>query len=617
MANIIVPFVSVEGSIYNEIYHQVARDVVATLGLNEKTNIVLYNSVETVRTDLRSNVKTDNEINTPNTVSKKTLEVRVTREFDEELFDTELINRMGNYSVFRDTDIGCAVTPIYLAHKFEFNFTYKSTKTDIEALRDLIRIHLGRGLNFISHELEYTMIFPEFVENFIETLHELKSRLYPISLDDYFKQNSTNRLHAITDMSNIDNALLAVREKQVQAEGYFDLTDTPPEMNVDNTSNEHTLEITYHLNITLPKSISILFEPMICNKLMPTDFLIPLKEKNKRRLDMYLNTNLHIGRTNEIASYFNTVQTNVRRRTFPYPINIPDFDNYRNAKSISGYGQILSVLVEVDETDKKTLFNLKELDPWGLTEPIMEYLKDPIVRNRVCTPYKSFIYFGIQQEGRYFNHDLLTIDEDLNVRSRVELDLLRPIRVIINGLIDLTYLDDKSQSELMQDDILFDIFIREYLELKDDFLTNATMIDPKDKEDNLIRLLVHKLKKHLDANEVISIHTLLDLISEEKKTAYALGRMMTIGFPNLREELQRKGIAYIDGRGYLKPMSRNSFKVSEQLKETNQYNYTQIDARFGSPTVPHRDQVEMRSRISLGLPRHVMYKSVVALKGGL
>lgn len=611
MAHMIVPLQSIESSIYSEVFHTVANDVSKMLKLHEKTELVMFNSMEVVRTDLRNNVTLGNEENRARLADLRRLECRVTNDFDSDRFDTEIIHRAKNDPIFIDNSLEVSIEPIYLGHRLEFNFTYTSTKSDIEQVRDGIRIHLNKGLNYGNHTVEYTMILPHFIEYFMDTIYSHRNRLWPIDRRTYFTQHATNRIHLLTDMSNKGNTQLAVRERQVEVIGFFEYTDEPPKESADNSQNQHTVEFTYVVNVELPKSLTLDFQPIVANKRLPLEFITPLRDLNRGQVDRYVRQVEYIGRNNNIIHSFGTDRESTNRARYPYPINIPDYDYFKNPPMLGAYSPILTVLVEVEEEDCQTLFNLKDMDPWGFSPAIYEYLKDPDNRKRVCTFYASFIFIGLSQSGRYFNHDAITIDEDLNVKATTKLDLHRPVRVIISGMTDLVYMEENCLQDIMDDDALFEMFLREYFELKRAWPDHNNTPSEVSTE-HLCRILFQKLLHHLDFNERESARSLIRLVMTDNTTSRAMAEHLKLGFRNTHQRLASMGIATITRNGLLQVLNGNE-SDREKLSLAKQHIY-HTDSLYGG-RLPKATQILDRDKLDLGLMRTQMHYFFIDYKG--
>ena len=615
MANMLIPFVSVESSVYNEVYNQVIADVSKIIGANHNTLRVLYNSTETVKTDNKANAVLSSDNNTPVTNAIHRLTVRVNEEMDEESIGSSIVNRRDHFPIFRDPEIGVSITPVYIRNNIEFEFSYITpSKADANNMRDLIRMHLSRTLNTFEHDVSYTMIIPEEVEEFITMVHGLKTRLdeNPMSLVQYFDAYSNNRVHVITDMVNLPNSLLGVKEKQMRVLGSFGLTNSPPDLEVDNTRNQYRVKFTYFISLDLPKSITMSFPPIIGNKELPVDYLAVISKYNNNRRSRDEKDYLHLGRSNTILSFFNDESMMRKIVDQTYPINVPDYDWYNEPSQIKGYGTIMTVLCTVEESDMRTLFNLKDMGDYAIAPNILKYISRGN-HKKVTDMYQSFIYIGLEQEGRHFGSGRIEITEDLDVKLLDEPDLARPIRISIRSCVDPSFLSTVALEEFNQDDDLFEAFLYEYIELGVQMRNSD--LDLLTARDNLIKRLIATkfIKLHSEKN-YDKIKKLIYIINTDPTLSRMIGRLLVSGLWNLYQLLIGKCICYVDKDESVKLHSESKREVEEETIRRDEYiKYVYKEWKYWE-LVPNDFYYISREGVFLRGQRTAMAFSVVALR---
>lgn len=569
MPNLTIPLVSMESSIYNDIYFKIIEDVAKIINVDKDTMLILHNSMEVGKTDGRDTARFNRDLNTPDTQSTKKLTVNIRDEFDEDTIGTKTVNQRDSFPIFRDTEIGVSIAPVYINNNMEFEFTYKSaSKVDVDQMRDLIRLHLTRAMNVFEHDVEYMMILPEFIEDFICEVHRLKDRLFPIPLLNYVQGYSTNRLLTVTDMSNKDNSLLAVREKQVGVLGEFGFAAVPPEKNTDNSRNQHTLKFTYKVQMEVPKALSVSFPVMICNELVDEKYINIIEEQALKNMSRKTQKLPNVGRSSTVMNNIDAINVHEQMADSLYPINVPYFDDYPNPTKVPGYGPIMTVLCQVDEEDKKFLFNLRDLGDWYLPSHVIRYIEDNL--QNVTKLYRSFIYFGIDQRGRYMAAPHLTIDRDLNVRSKIPLNLMRPVRVVMMACIDISYLSEEALTDLVNDDELFETFLLEYLQLKDQFsLNRANYLHARD--NRLYRLIINKFRRLLNTGKDDIVGRYIKILETDPMTASNLGEFFSMGYPELYGEILKKELGWVNSIGSLKSFSNEPRQREREIKEAYSY----------------------------------------------
>ena len=536
-----IPLSSTEFSIFNSIYHKVISDVAERIEIDPKTLTVLYKNVEYTKTDNETNVSLKETENRPTTVSKRRFVVRVNQEYDEDTLGTTAVHEEEHYPIFQDRVIGVTISPVYIQMSVELEFQYLSpSKSELNTMRDMIRIHLSRMRNIGHHEVEYTMLIPDSVESFIEDIHGLRNRLIPQELAEYFLEHSSNRVHPITDMSNKENTKLGVKEKQVRIVGTYGFSPTPEKAENNTADNTNSFSFTYAFSVTIPRALSVRYPPIICNKILPAKYLSFVEEARKKDyLDRNRNMN-YIGHSNYALSSFEAHRQLENMVNINLPINVPLFDEFYKKQGHKGYGIVMSFLIEVDETNKKGLLNLKDLGPYNLSTTTLDFIKNSN-KDNFTQPYRSFIYFGLHQDDRHFDNSVLEITEDLDVRSKVELSLLTPVRVTISLCIDLSMLGDDVLDPLQKTPEVFIDFFKDYLENK--YAFNEYLKSQGPAEASAVHCLIKFIRELINKDDKENIRDILRVVARyDNLLASCLAEDMVTYRPEIVNYLKVLGI---------------------------------------------------------------------------
>ena len=503
----------VNKTILTNVYFKIIEDVANVLKIPYGTLVVLHKDTETTLTDNRTNVSNQSINNLPSTVANRRIIANLTEEYNEDELTTTPVHQESAQPIFKDLSISVSVYPIYVKSdlSIEFNFTSHS-KSEAIRLRDDLRIRLSQMANIYIHELDYTVLIPEIVEDFIADVHELKSRLIPQTLQAYFEEHSTNRIFPVTDLSNQTNARLGIYEKQVRIVGLFDLNPLPEKLDMDNDNNNYKFSFTYKLSIDVPRAMVLRYPVMIANRPLPAKYLSFIEDHKRNSKEEHKKQLGYTSGALRDLSIFEAHRQLENRVDINLPINIPLFDDFAIREGHKGYSIVLSILTDVNETDKKSLFNLNELEDYYIPEPILTYFRT-IGLSNLTTPYKSFIYIGLWQEGKYYDADILTIDTNLNVSSKVQLSLLRPVRVTISFITNLSMLQSTYLRKLKYDADMYLSFMREHIELSLNFRpeTSTNHLD-----NTVYREFIEALQFFVDTSRFEYIPELLRIIAIDK-----------------------------------------------------------------------------------------------------
>ena len=557
--------------IKQEIYHKVANDVAKMTDMPNDRIDILYNGIELVKTDNHTNVSLRTNENRPTTVSKKRLVIDVNTEYDEEYIDTTAVGRQEYYPVFRDNETGVTISPVYLTFTVEMTLTYHDTaKSALGAFRDKLRLAISNYRNIGNHEVEYSIFIPNSVEDFIIDVWELKNRLKPQELSDYFLDHATNRFHLVTDMSNEGNTRLAIREKQVRIPGFFDFSPIPNRRESDNDTNEHKIEIGYKFNISVPRALSIRYPVMIFNRMLPSKYLSVGKKYKKDSIREKNKNANYIGYSNHLLSAFEAHRLLERKEELELPINLPEEDHWMPGAGHNGYKVYMSFLVEVDETDRKTLLDLNDLGDYYLPDCVINYIKG-VGRKKVTTPYTAPIYFGLWQEGKFFDAPVLTIDDDLIVRSKTELSLYTPVRVTLSILLNLTTVSANLNDVILEDKDLFVCYMSDYVRL---IRSNKRMLTESTQS---LGLFYRTIKDYIEAYSCMDSEAMKVIVNElHSDSSNYLDKLLS-AYPTITNRLKECGAIDVDSldRGISMPGFKTVYRNSiyPSVMKTSMANY--------------------------------------------
>lgn len=265
-----IPCGSVGPTIITPICSKIVEDVARVIEVNPDTINMLFTDLDVTKSDNKDNITIEDSPNLPTTSSKRSFSVKIDTKYNDDLLGTTAVNRSEYFPIFQDPTTALTVTPVYTKLDLTFDFTYKSPSvTEVENMRDKITLAFNRTRNIGHHEVEYTAIVPTMIEDLICDVHELRSRLIPQDLGEYFTQYSSNRVHPITDMLNEANVRLGVKERLVRVIGVYDFGPFPDEPNKNKEDNTTTLSFRYNMEISIPRFFQVRFPFMVCNRLSP------------------------------------------------------------------------------------------------------------------------------------------------------------------------------------------------------------------------------------------------------------------------------------------------------------------------------------------------------------
>lgn len=598
---------SVQKNILTPIYFKIVQDLMKTLKLPETALVVMHNNAELALTDNRTNVSNQDVNNLPSTVSKRRLIANITEDYNEDELTSTSVNQYNAYPIFRDNDITVNIYPIYVKSDITIEVTYTSpSKTEAIRIRDDARLRLSQTRNAIVHDAEYTILIPKVVEDFIADIHELKSRLDPMSLEDYFRIHSTKRVYPITDMSNKENTRLGIHEKQIRFVGTFEFSPTPEKIEYDNDSNNYKFNFSYKLSMDIPRAMALRYPVMMCNRLLPNKYIDFLQDSIDNSQEEMYQAHNYTSFGNYNLSIFEAHRELENRVNIKLPVNVPAFDEFKVRQSTKGYAILASFLTDVNETDYRSLFNLRDIDPYDINETLLQYIRD-VEYKHMTEPYESFMYLGLHQEGRFFDSNTLRITPDLDIYSTKNLTLYRPVRVTLSFSIDIPLLRPPVIQRLYKHPEVLLLVLNEYLEASNNFKTEGSKLSLGEVFNRIVIDMITHFQ-NTGENEVIC--GILQILTKYSYTESAIGRLLITSYPGLYDELLRQETVYINPNTYNYLMLCD---LRKRLPE-QEYKYLMTTKVNGRPDLSRLPTNLYRDHSNDGVMKTVMSERVIVYK---
>ena len=534
MPTLYITLPETQKSILSGCFYSVVKDVVYQLGIPGDSVVAVHQGMEINRTDNRTNVSINAVDNLPATVSQRRIVATISEEYDEDSLSSTTVTQKDVQPIFNDYDIDAVVHTVYVKSQISVDIEYTcGSRTEANRVRDDIRVKLSQGRNILHHKVEYNILVPLAVEEFIADIYDLKSRLFPQTLIDYFKTFCSNQVRPITDMANAENARLAVFERQVRIVGVMDISSEVPKVEQNNDTNTYSFVVPYKFTLDVPRGMCMKYPVMVCNRLMPSKYLEFVQEDKIRRLESF---GYDLVGTQSLAalSMFESQRQLSDRVNINLPLNLPLFDEFSDRVGHRGYVITTSFLTDVDETDKRTLINLKELGDFYLNERLLEFIKTEEKR-WIINPYMSPFYLGLHQSRRYHDNNILTIDDDLNVRSQVELSLVRPVRVCLSVCLDVTALNPTVMLRLMANKDFYLIYLHELIRGINNYKTEFSKMGST--EHTFYRHFILMLNDAINKDETEFVKDFMSIFTRDQRMTQVLVATLRMNYPRLYNKI--------------------------------------------------------------------------------
>lgn len=437
----------IEESITRPILIQVVSDVKTLLGL-KKDIFTIFNPKD----NLNKQKTESGDVIGKNTITAD----KITIEYEENSEDLGGINlipsRPDFKPIYKDDDIGSKFTPICHSRKLTIQFRYiNKSKSKVFSIANKLKLLPSSDSADRLHDLEYSYLIPNFLSKLLMEINNLKNTRIPdgekLSLEQYIDNTFDNRLDfANTLDGDITKSELAIREAQLDIEGYFtdDLESLKPEY--DDTEGAWVLDFTYELQYEKPVTLLITYPILIYNNVIDKFFRTFNNVKQKRDFREI--------RTGRAQDMYNVVQReqDVNDPLFLAPKNyylkIPEFDTYTLPNNSSKYMRLCSILTQVDEIDNTILFNLNEIPKLKLKKVYYDYLL--LNRDHISKEYETIILLELYQDDKKDYTNKIYIENDGTLKSTIGLDYKKTYRVTLSILLDPDCLVTKFKEQLKQ-----------------------------------------------------------------------------------------------------------------------------------------------------------------------
>lgn len=426
-----IPTVSISNTVDRTIAHKVISDLKNNLSIESKAFIALENifTQNTFKSGVNMSID-KNQIDVPIAES-------ITAKIDSRKANEMSVGNILNESseIFRNKHLLISTEFINTEMTVTINYNTKS-KVNAEELVNMLRDHnITRGAGFM-HSVDYYYIIPEDLLGIMEEIFSVGKINYDDGKDflDYLKDG--NKYDVVTLRSDINGVsgnvgLTALGSGVIH--GLFEIDTKNTEKDYDQGLNMWTVAMTYKFNYMAPESF-IVDHAILVNNSMVDDEYIQEATINPSQYD--IKYDLYPMKTTPIRRELDCV-------------HIPPYDNHvgklNKSTSIS---PILSVLCMIEPNDLTSLLNLKELIYYELSDDIIEYMElNPIgLVSPFNRGYDSLFMLDLYKDNILVNRNSLTIDNELNVSAKEDLEITSTYRVVLSVLTNSNLLKEAKRS---------------------------------------------------------------------------------------------------------------------------------------------------------------------------
>lgn len=393
---------------------------------------------------------------TGNVIGKNTVNSdKISIEYEEDTEDVSgkrLTSARPDFAyIYNDKEVGAYVMPIYHSRKMNISFTYSNkSKSKIFSIANKLKLYTSSDGYDQLHDIEYSYIIPNFVNKLLIEINKLKNSREEdvtnrLTLEQYIDKHFDDRVDfANTVDGDIAKTELNIREAQTDIEGYItdDVDGIKPEY--DDSTGYWNIIFNYEYVYEKPVSLLLHYPLLVYNHVIDKFFRAFHDEKPK-----YTKNAIRTGRVRELYNIIDREQDPNDPLTLKHReqyLKIPEQDKINLPTINRVFLKLCSILIQVDDQDKKSLFNINDIPGLKLKRSYRDFMIR--ARDYISKECECMFYFELWKNGEKDYHNKVVLDEQGNLTSSYEMDIKNTYRVTISILMDPDLLSARGKKML-------------------------------------------------------------------------------------------------------------------------------------------------------------------------
>ena len=419
MPTAVVQLVGLEKTVTNRVITSVVRSFLEQTNLDKDTRLKIKSSFDQFSTKGLGDLKEDNAI-----PQLKNMKIEYEETVDIASTDTMAIHQ-GEYRDFFTTDVPeVHIRPVYIDSNMDITIQFKSTSKDrIVTWKNTILTYIARNTAFTIEDLVYTYLLPNQIFNLLWRIYKLAKPHLPLYSDFYqwLGAHSDGRLLWGADLTGTFRDVFI---KEVQSRVYVRWDIAILENQVKETEDgKYVTDFVLKLTYQKPISIVAKYPTLICNKLLPEKYILPLsviRDTDRRQVDRdrFLS---------DLVLFENQILVDMSGKKY---IRYPWWDEGTVPPYHKDFVPIASILVSITEDNLRDLLSLTDMDLLVLNSDI-EYWLCNGGNERVTKSYEAPIYIKLLENDRYVEDSAIEVDTDLNIKATKDLSICKEYRIVI------------------------------------------------------------------------------------------------------------------------------------------------------------------------------------------
>lgn len=372
----------------------------------------------------------------------------IENDYAEETLYNTVVNSSEQIPIFDDPKISLSVRPVYTQNRITIGITYRTpSKTEIVKFRDDMYMRTAKYRTTFLHDITYHYPLDDNIYNLITNCYDRIENYegYGQTLNDYVKNNSTNRITLISDLVN-KHRNLVVRETQKRIVGLFDYREFPDKPNWNENTQTYEIKLNYQFTFDRPIGFAIQYPNVVHNQLLPKEY-VTFYDQDKTPGD-YLSTPSSYRNSLAGLSFFESDLIPYHNANVWKYIKLPKWDDFVLNNVPNFTSTILSALTLIEPSNTKFLLDLTDLGEASIDSDILDFmLKSEAPYMTVI--YQSVFLLHVYRNNQPLDYKAVTLDETGKLNFNNDQSLRNTYHVRLSVMIDFSLINEDFFRRLM------------------------------------------------------------------------------------------------------------------------------------------------------------------------
>lgn len=342
--------------------------------------------------------------------------------------------------VFKDHATEVYIKPVY--QPTEVTITVQGRfidKTSAIRWRDDLKKMIAAGRVENIHEISYHFPIPREYIVILNKLYEMREAVdgYGDTLGDWLKASFDDRMTVITNLAG-RHPTISIAEHQTGIVGWFEFASEPPIPEKENDIGPYTVSFDYKFIYEKCVACAMQYPLVIHNQLVPPNFRDDKRVFHPEQRPNYKSL------SRSLTDHYTQVYPEAYDGYVGIPI--PHYDDWLPDYRQPGLTDLMRIMLGVDPSDRFALMDLNQLGNHEIQADAIEYISE--YPQGVLQKGESIFQAILYRRRTPQKQDMMTIDENLVLRSTVELSLRENYHMLIGLSYELQALTQAARERL-------------------------------------------------------------------------------------------------------------------------------------------------------------------------